>query len=117
MPRRGYRKGLHDSKEPLPHFVRTRLNDQRFAALLEEAKSRGVTVSTLTRLVLCAHLQGQRADLPQRRGEDAALLRQLVRIGNNLNQLAHQANAGLVPIRQEELRACLDRINMLARVV
>jgi hypothetical protein len=117
MPRRGYRKGLHDSKEPLPRFVRTRLSTQGFAALTAEAESRGVSVSTLTRLVVYAHLQGRRAELPHRQGEDAALLRQLIRIGNNLNQLARQANAGLVPVSVDELRTCLDHINMLARVV
>lgn len=117
MPRRGYRKGLHDSNEPLPRFVRTRLTTQGFAALAAEAASRGVTVSTLTRLVVSAHLQAQRAELPQRHGENAALLRQLIRIGNNLNQLARQANGGLVPVNADELRTCLDRINMLARVV
>jgi hypothetical protein len=117
MPRRGYRKGLHDSKEPLPCFVRTRLTARGFAALLEEAQSRGVTVSTLTRLVVSAHVQGQRAELPHRHGEDAALLRQFIRIGNNLNQLARQANAGLVPVSSKDLRACLDQINKLARVV
>jgi hypothetical protein len=117
MPRRGYRKGLHDSKEPLPRFVRTRLTTQGFAALSAEAESRGVTVSTLTRLVVSAHLQAQRAELPQRHGENAALLRQLIRIGNNLNQLARQANAGLVPVNADDIRTCLDQINLLARVV
>jgi hypothetical protein len=117
MPRRGYRKGLHDAKAPLPRYVRTRLTDETFAALSAEASSRGITMSALARLIMLAHAAAQRAELPHRRGTDAALLRQFVRIGNNLNQLARQANAGVVPVSAEDLRACLDRINHLARTL
>lgn len=115
MPRRGYRKGLHDSNKPLLRFVRTRLSDEAFAALSAEASSRGLTISTLTRRVVSAHLAAQRAELPRRRGEDGELLRQLCRIGNNLNQLARQANAGMVPVTAAEIRSCVDTINALAR--
>lgn len=117
MPRRGYRKGLHDAKEPLPRYVRSRLSDASFVAISAEASARGITVSALARLVLTAHLAAQRAELPHRRGVDAALLRQFIRIGNNLNQLARQANAGLVAVGADEVRACLDRINALARAL
>lgn len=117
MPRRGYRKGLDDAKESLPCYVRTCLFEASFAALSAEASSRNLTLSALTRLILTAHLNAQRAELPRRRGTDAALLRQLIRIGNNLNQLARQANAGLVAVSADELRACLDRINTLARTL
>ncbi len=117
MPRRGYRKGLNDGKEPLPRHVRTRLSEPSFQALAAEASARGVTISALARLITTAHLKAQRAKLPQRHETDAALLRQFVRIGNNLNQLARQANAGLVPVGADELRACLDRINAAARTL
>lgn len=117
MPRRGYRKGLDDAKQPLPCYVRTRLPETSFAALSGEAASRGITMSALTRAIVTAHLKAQRAELPRRRGTEAALLRQFIRIGNNLNQLARQANAGLVAVNADELRACLDRINTLARTL
>ncbi len=117
MPRRGYRKGLHDTKMVLPRYVRTRLSDEDFEALKAEASARGATMSALARLILVAHITAQRAELPQRRGTDAALLRQCVRIGNNLNQLTRQANAGLVPVAADELRACIDHINALARTL
>jgi len=117
MPRRGYRKGLHDAKVPLPRYVRTRLSDETFAALSAEASSRCITMSALARLIMVAHATAQRAELPYRNGTDAALLRQFVRIGNNLNQLARQANAGLVAVGADELRTCLDRINALARTL
>lgn len=117
MPRRGYRKGLHDAKEPLACYVRTRLSAPMFEALHREARSRGLTISTLTRLVLTAHVDAQRAELPNRRGPRAEVLRQCIRIGNNLNQLSRQANAGLVPVSAAELRNCLDSINALARTL
>nr|WP_210163466.1 plasmid mobilization relaxosome protein MobC [Hyphomicrobium nitrativorans] len=85
--------------------------------LSAEASTRGITVSALARLILTAHLKAQRAELPRRRGTDAALLRQFIRIGNNLNQLTRQANAGLVAVSADELHTCLDRINTLARAL
>lgn len=114
MPVRGYRKGRSDQKVPLTRFVRTRLSDNEFILLVAEAESRSVGIAGLTRSVLAAHLTGQRAELPHRRGMTSETLRQLSRIGNNLNQLARQANNGMVPITAEELRACLDRLNALA---
>jgi len=115
MPVRGYRKGRSDQKVPLPRFVRTRLSDNEFSLLVAEAESRSVGIARLTRSVLAAHLSGKRVELPHRRGMTNDALRQLARIGNNLNQLARQANHGIVPIEAEELRACLERLNELAR--
>jgi hypothetical protein len=42
-------------------------------------------------------------------------LRELSRIGNNLNQLARQANVGLVAVKEDELRRCVSTLNDLAR--
>lgn len=117
MPRRGYRKGLSDSKEPLARFVRTRLSEREFCRLMEEGASRGVTTSKLVRSVVSAHLNGQRMEAAQRWGVTADLVRQLARIGNNLNQLARQANVGLVGVSADELRACTARLNELVRTL
>jgi hypothetical protein len=114
MPTKGYRKGQSDTLEPFPRFLRTRLTEREHQALKEDAQRRSMTMSKLTRAIVAAHLTGQRAQLahPDR---TSALLREFARVGNNLNQLAHQANAGLVAISTEELRRCLDRLNDLAR--
>lgn len=114
MPTRGYRKGRSDTLEPLPRFLRTRLTEIELQALKGEAQSRSMTLSKLTRALVTAHITSQRPQLahPNR---DAALIRELARIGNNLNQLSRQANAGLVAVTPAELRACLDRLNGLAR--
>ncbi|WP_423415866.1 MobC family plasmid mobilization relaxosome protein [Hyphomicrobium sp. B1] len=117
MPTKGYRKGLSDHKEPLPRFVRTRLSELEFKQLAAEAVSRSATISSLARAVLIAHGKGQRAELPHARGPSNELIRQLTRVGNNLNQLARQANAGTVAVPADDIRRCLDTINTLARTL
>lgn len=114
MPRRGYRKGLNDAKVGRPHYARARLSDKEHAALAADARARAITISALVRRLIAAHLTRQRAQLPHQ-DHLAPLLRELARIGNNLNQLARQANAGLVPVSAEELRTCLANINDMAR--
>lgn len=116
MPSRGYRKGISDRKEPKPHFVRTRLTGSEFELFKLEASSRAVTHSQLARAVLAAHLANARAQLPHARAS-AHALRELSRIGNNLNQLARQANAGLVGVPENELRRCLEALNSVARTL
>lgn len=69
-----------------------------------------MTVSALVRRVIAAHLKHQRAKLPHARGPSHQALRELCRIGNNLNQLSRQANAGMVPLTNTELEHCLKRV-------
>lgn len=110
MPSRGYRKGISDSKSPLAHFVRSRLTPDEYARLNDEADNRSITLSRLIRSILAAHLTGRRVELPQPRAIPAAALRELNRTGNNLNQLAKQANTGMVPVSAAELRAVLASV-------
>lgn len=114
MPTKGYRKGISDTKEPLPRFVRTRLSEKEFQDLAADAASRATTISGLARTLLVAHLTGQRAALPHRNA-NAAVIRELARVGNNLNQLARQANSGMVPVPADDVRRALDTINTLTR--
>lgn len=116
MPSRGYKKGRSDSKAPLVKHLQTYLSEPEYRAFVAMAEDRGLTESKLLRLIVEAHLIGQRAALPHRPA-NAALLRELCRIGNNLNQLARQANAGLVGVPADELRASLAAINDLARTL
>jgi len=113
MPTRGYRKGQSDSNEPLPCFLRTRLSEREHQAMLNEAQLRSMTMSKLARAVLSAHIAAQRVQLPHP-DRTSALLRELIRVGNNLNQLARQANLGMVAVSGDEIRTCLDRLNALA---
>lgn len=113
MPTRQTRK--HRRKRMLlSKFVRTRVTEAEHHQLLAQSSTRHVTTSDLVRALIVAHLNGQRAELPHQSRNDA-LLRELARIGNNLNQLARQANTGRVPIAADEVLSCIAAVNKLAR--
>ena len=110
MPTKGYRKGISDKKEPVPHSVRTHVSSKERAALAQESDSRAMPISKLLRALVIAHITNCRAELPHPRKINSEALRELCRTGNNLNQLARQANTGIVPLRAHELRAVLDNV-------
>lgn len=107
MPRRGYRKGISDAKKPRPALLRCRASAKTDAALRAEAAGRSMTLSSLVAEIIDAHANNRRAELPHAHGVSAALLRELTRIGNNLNQIAHQANMMRLHLIQAEAKACL----------
>ncbi|WP_291147154.1 MobC family plasmid mobilization relaxosome protein [Hyphomicrobium sp.] len=98
----------------LSKFVRSRITETEHRQLLNQSRRRNVTVSDFVRIVVVAHLNDHRAELPHQSRNDA-FLRELARIGNNLNQLARQANTGRVPVAEDELRTCIAAVNNLAR--
>lgn len=98
----------------LSKFVRSRVTEAEHRQLLDQSRNRNVTVSDFVRTVIVAHLNGQRAELPRQSRNDA-LLRELARIGNNLNQLARQANTGREPVATDELLSCIAAVNGIAR--
>lgn len=107
MPTRGYRKGTSDTKTPIPVQTYTRVSSKTHAALKAEAASRSMTVSALVRELLAAYVDQTRLTLPQARGPSAEALRELRRVGNNINQLAHQANLTRLPLIEARVRAAL----------
>ncbi len=115
MPSRGYRKGVSDDKCPRPHVVKSRLTADAYQVLVAEADDRAMTFSSLIAHIVAAHVTGQRNDLPHRRGVDSAALRELCRIGNNLNQIAHQANLMNLPLIEEKAIATLTAVHEAAR--
>lgn len=81
------------------------LTDQELDHLKRQAKLAGLGVDPFIRNLI------QGVDLhPRPPDEYAALLRELSAIGNNVNQLAHQANA-----RGEAARAEIDEAARLVR--
>jgi hypothetical protein len=110
MPTRGYRKGVSDDKEPVPRSVRTHITEQEFDQLTAAADSRSITLSKLLRSLITAFTRGERLALPQGRGPTSAALRDLCRIGNNLNQLAHQAHMMRLHLLEVETRATLAAV-------
>lgn len=70
------------------NFIGLWLDDQEYAQLYDLCRVSGLTASSVIRkLITGAQLQPRPPD------EYAALLRELSAIGNNINQIAHWANA------------------------
>lgn len=84
--------------------ITLRLNAAEYAHLREQAAAAGLKMEPLLRqLIMGANLRPRPPDTY------AALLRELSAIGNNVNQLAHQANA--------RGAATQDEINETVRLV
>lgn len=115
MPTRGYRKGVSDTKVAAPRRIHTRLSSTVHAALVADSASRNLPASDIIRRILTAHYNKVRLELPQPRGNISALLRELARLGNNVNQIAHNAHLGRLHLLVAETRACLAEINAAAR--
>lgn len=114
MPSRGYRKGISDAKRPRPHVIKSRTATSTYQALHAEAQQRAMTFSELIDAILDAHTRHQRPELPHPRGLTTEALRELARQGNNVNQIAHQANAFRLPHIQDKALQALDAINRAA---
>jgi mobilization protein NikA len=111
MPAKGYRKGKTDDRLPLSRQIYVRYPDDEYLQLKTDAADRAMTVSKLVRALTSAHYKRQRPELKQARGHIAGLIRELNRIGNNLNQLARMANTGMVTVQEAELRLHLARLH------
>lgn len=109
MPTKGYRKGSNDDREPLNKHLQTYVSEATYRTFTEQADDRSITDSQLLRRIIKAHLNNERAALPHR-NVNAAAIRELARVGNNLNQLAKQANNALVPLSETELRQTLAAV-------
>ena len=80
------------------HFVGLWLNDEEYAHLREQSEITGLPASVLIRHALAGVQLRQRPP-----GEYAGLLWALSAIGNNVNQIAHWANAKK-SIQETEIR-------------
>ena len=80
------------------HFVGLWLNDEEYAHLREQSEITGLSASVLIRQAIAGVQLRQRPP-----DEYAPLLRELSAIGNNVNQLAHWANAKK-SIQEAEIR-------------
>ena len=72
-----------------PMWIKIRTNPEEKRQWQSLAKNRGVSLSELVRSLLSGQRLRKRRVAPS---VDPVLLRDLARIGNNLNQLAHAAN-------------------------
>ena len=104
MPRKGAGKGYMENRTRNIH-VGTRLNEAEHKKLQELCKQTGLGSTRLLRQLI-TETEIKAPPTPELR----ELIRAVDRIGNNLNQLAHRANAvGLID------RAEWDRVKALHR--
>lgn len=108
---------------PLSERVKVQLTVSQRLALEQKADAAGVTLTAFIRDAALVALGG--ADAPKLPTAKRKRQQQLVfaeihelavqmrKLGTNLNQLAHQANAGLVPIRRSELVYLMNRIQVV----
>ena len=80
------------------HFVGLWLNDEEYAHLREQSEITGLSASVLIRQAIAGVQLRQRPP-----DEYAPLLRELSAVGNNVNQIAHWANAKK-SIKEAEIR-------------
>ena len=106
MPARGFKK-RDPSTERLKVGLTTALNEQ----LAERAGAAVLTASDYVR-GLIEHDVGERADKPRPRKDHGTMLLlaevhtlaiQIKKPGTNVNQMAHQVNAGMVPLKRPEV--------------
>ena len=110
MPARGYRKGVSDARVPRPHLLRCRASTPTRKTLEREAASRGMTLSALLAELADAHAARHPAELPHHRGLTRAVVAQLERIGNNLNQIAYRANVMHLHLIEAKAHKALDAV-------
>jgi hypothetical protein len=79
--------------------------------LLASADSRAMTLSALIAEILDAFAGDRRIELPHAKGPSTAALRELARVGNNVNQIAHQAQLMRLHLLEAEARRCLASVN------
>lgn len=89
-------------------WLKLRVTDDERGRWTEIAKNKGVTVSDLVRSSLDGLRLRKRREAPKVAPE---LLRELARIGNNLNQVAHAANCHHQPLASTALLIRLIEID------
>jgi hypothetical protein len=107
------RYARHDASERRTAFLGIQLTPSERGELDAAAKKLGATPSAYARELLFRRSAAVVAST-RRNPEAAALLRELSAIGNNLNQLAHRANAAGY-VRSED--ALLDALEWHRRAI
>jgi len=90
------------------HLIRRiRYSSEQWAQIEVRAKECGISPSTFVRRTSLDAIPRARRNVQSRN-----VAYHLAKIGINLNQLAHRANAGL-PVSQSELSAALRRLHQI----
>ena len=116
MPARG-----HQKTDPVDRRIRVQLTAAQAERLARLAAGAGVSQSEFMRSLLNS-ASGVSSKVPKTRRQSGTMLQlveihelamQVKKLGTNINQIARQANAGLVPLRREEIQAMLAQHEQL----
>lgn len=109
--------------EPLSERVKVQLTVAQREALVRQAEAAGTTLAAYIRQCALASIPAQqpakRPAVKRHRSQDLAfaelheIAMQVRKVGTNVNQLAHQANIGVVPITRNEVVYVLERIQVV----
>ncbi|MGK5083113.1 hypothetical protein WDW37_07380 [Bdellovibrionota bacterium FG-1] len=77
-----------------------RFSEREYGQLLKDEKERGISIPVLLR---DAYFSGRPTAILMAKEETRAVLTELLRQGNNLNQLTRQVNAGIAANVKQEL--------------
>ena len=120
MPNEGYRK-----PDPLTQRVKVQFSKAQEDAIAQKADENGLTVAGYIRAVVLADMETSTtagAAGPRQARKHATMLEvaelhalamQVKKLGTNVNQLAKQANAGMVPISRNEVVYLLNQHQLL----
>ena len=93
------------------HHVSVRLNDKEYGELIRQAENAGMFLSPYIRLLL-----NQAAAPSPKKGRYDELLKDLSRIGSQINEIAHTANARK-QIRDEDIVTAAALMETVWRLV
>jgi len=119
MPARG-----HTKTKPLSNRIKVQFTDAHLAALKDKADSLGMTVAAYVRAAVLVDMDNvpDKPTLPKKPHVHAALLElseihslamQIKKLGTNVNQIAKQANAGMVPVKRSEVVYMLNQHQLI----
>jgi predicted DNA binding CopG/RHH family protein len=94
------KKGISERKTRTIHI---RVSEPEYYAVKHRAELAGLTVSAYSHAAI---LESKIVEPVKK--EDMELLRKLSGMGNNLNQLAHQANQFQIPFLEKDIRITLN---------
>ncbi|MGD9803437.1 MAG: plasmid mobilization relaxosome protein MobC [Hyphomicrobiaceae bacterium] len=110
----------HRKAQPLSERIKVQLTVEQRDILEARAEAAGITLAAYMRQCALVSLGGpgapKRPPLKRKREQELTfaeiheMAMQVRKVGINLNQLAHQANSGLVPIKREEIVYIQNRI-------
>ncbi|ODA66042.1 Bacterial mobilization protein (MobC) [Methyloligella halotolerans] len=110
----------HTKTDPLSNRIKVQFTDAQVDALARQANATGQTVAGYIRATVLTTLEDRSAktNRPSTARHHAAMLQlaemhalamQIKKLGTNINQLARQANAGMVPISRAEVIYMLNQ--------